>query len=291
MTTNHILSLMIYCNYDHLQYKFSMTYRDNITEHNNYYHLGYFLKFLVHEFGQSVYDNSIHYLQRRPQYYHGISEQLVFPVAVGAGNQGVLIYGPLSTSSSFEVAVNFTNENNGLVIDFCGESRFTKGIKCFDVSWLSDFSNEHEYLFIQNPGHLNINNIVDVKCNYNFDIIIESLQVIESITTSTTNGSVTPSKDIKLIIRKIVYDQLSTRILIYQRFFSLHNYARKLINMYCTNKQLFHPIQPMNLNKLLNKISQFQSSVIDVVTDTHDVGKDIHVFLFELIVHSSYRLI
>eukprot|EP01084_Bolivina_argentea_P066464 121144_1 len=38
------LALMIYCNYDVLQYEFSKTYRDNINKHNNYYHLGKYLK-------------------------------------------------------------------------------------------------------------------------------------------------------------------------------------------------------------------------------------------------------
>eukprot|EP01084_Bolivina_argentea_P052975 97253_1 len=37
----HLLALMIYCNYDHLQYEFSKTYREQHGEkHHEYYHLG-----------------------------------------------------------------------------------------------------------------------------------------------------------------------------------------------------------------------------------------------------------
>eukprot|EP01084_Bolivina_argentea_P184823 318779_1 len=46
-----VLSLMIYCNYDQLQYEFSKTFRDNINDHNSFYHLGKNLKISLHEFG------------------------------------------------------------------------------------------------------------------------------------------------------------------------------------------------------------------------------------------------
>eukprot|EP01084_Bolivina_argentea_P082986 150247_1 len=36
----HILSIMIYCNFDTLQFEFSKTYRENIEKHNEFYYLG-----------------------------------------------------------------------------------------------------------------------------------------------------------------------------------------------------------------------------------------------------------
>eukprot|EP01084_Bolivina_argentea_P272996 464945_1 len=43
MRLEFILSLMIYCNYDYLQHEFSKTYRDNIVQHEEFYHLGKYL--------------------------------------------------------------------------------------------------------------------------------------------------------------------------------------------------------------------------------------------------------
>eukprot|EP01084_Bolivina_argentea_P203785 347986_1 len=107
----HILSLMIYCNFTQLQYKFSKTYRENNGKnHNEFYNLGKYLKISVKIFGTEIHKGNI------SQFYHGIGQKLLFPSYIGV--DGVLIYCPLSTSSSFEVAMNFTNNNNGLIIQF-----------------------------------------------------------------------------------------------------------------------------------------------------------------------------
>eukprot|EP01084_Bolivina_argentea_P239337 402296_1 len=45
ISLDHILSLMVYCNYTELQYQFSKTYREsNGTKHATFYHLGKYLK-------------------------------------------------------------------------------------------------------------------------------------------------------------------------------------------------------------------------------------------------------
>eukprot|EP01084_Bolivina_argentea_P071628 130172_1 len=100
----HILSLMVYCNYTELQYKFSETYRvNNGKKHQSFYYLGVYLKIAVKKFGTKIAKGSTNHL------FHGIGEQLLFPQYIGCGRAlvGVSICGPLSTSSSFEVATNF----------------------------------------------------------------------------------------------------------------------------------------------------------------------------------------
>eukprot|EP01083_Nonionella_stella_P040394 109649_1 len=45
ISKQHLLSLMIYCNFDLLQFEFSKTYRDHSgIKHHNYYHFGRSLK-------------------------------------------------------------------------------------------------------------------------------------------------------------------------------------------------------------------------------------------------------
>eukprot|EP01084_Bolivina_argentea_P234349 394541_1 len=142
----HILSLMVYCNYTQLQYLFSKTYREKKgIDHCNFYFLGLHLKILLKTFGIQIRDGS------NTKFYHGIGEKLLFPKYIGDTDYGIWIKGPLSTSSSFEVAVNFA-EKNGFIVEFSGmEHQFPPcETKYFPASWLSDYANEKEYLFLQN---------------------------------------------------------------------------------------------------------------------------------------------
>eukprot|EP01083_Nonionella_stella_P040399 109657_1 len=52
ISKQHLLSLMIYCNFDMVQFEFSKTYRDHSgIKHNAYYHFGRSLKDAVLQFG------------------------------------------------------------------------------------------------------------------------------------------------------------------------------------------------------------------------------------------------
>eukprot|EP01083_Nonionella_stella_P255984 877915_1 len=109
----HVLSLMIYCNFDKLQFEFSKTFRENDgRDHDNFFHLGMYLKQGVHEFGHEL-------TERFTKFYHGVDEQLFFPKFKSSmyGSNTVDILCPLSTTKSYEVAVNFAN-NRGLVVQF-----------------------------------------------------------------------------------------------------------------------------------------------------------------------------
>eukprot|EP01084_Bolivina_argentea_P175367 303698_1 len=190
ISIGEILSLIIYCNYTELQHKFSKTYRENIESHNNFYHFGKYLKIAVQIFGVCLKESKVN------TFYHGIGEQVTFP----AYNHNIVVNCPLSTSLSWEVALNFTNNQTGLVIEFaspCGGSQATY----FSVSWLSDFSNEHECLFLQNfdmewkhwkvnPDlkQLRIVNITDVKLGYEYKHILNALTVIKIATTTDSGG-------------------------------------------------------------------------------------------------------
>eukprot|EP01084_Bolivina_argentea_P200249 342451_1 len=175
LTLSTLLSLMIYCNYTVLQYEFSKTYREhNGKHHDNFYWLGKYLQLAVHKFGTEVNKGSQHF-------YHGIGERLFFPHY----NKAFMINCPLSTTSSFAVATSFANNNNGLILQFYGHTPpyYYSGANTyyFSVSWLSDYGNENEYLFIQG-AHLYINNIVDTTSGYEFGSILNALQCLNAYT-------------------------------------------------------------------------------------------------------------
>eukprot|EP01084_Bolivina_argentea_P056536 103453_1 len=137
-----LLVLMFYCNYYQLQYEFCKTYReDNGRRHTYFYWFGLLLKTMVHKHGTLMRDGKIDAL------YHGVGEKLIFYLQNFESIQTeTQISGSLSTSSSFEVALNFTNYNRGVVIEFAKSYSgwlTAESNNYFSVAWLSDFSSEH----------------------------------------------------------------------------------------------------------------------------------------------------
>eukprot|EP01084_Bolivina_argentea_P023718 44304_1 len=168
----HILSIMIYCNYDELQYEFTKTYRllheaesksDLIQRHSRFYHLGRTLMQTVKKFG----------INTNQPLYHGIRNQLIFPCPM------ICIYGPLSTTSLYCVATKFT-QNTGLLIEFGLNADANFSGKCFSCEWLSDYAAEKEYLFIQNTSAICVVNIVDMQDALEFKPVLQCMRSIEN---------------------------------------------------------------------------------------------------------------
>eukprot|EP01084_Bolivina_argentea_P140692 247289_1 len=224
----NILSLMIYCNFDELQREFSQTYWERCGyTHCNFYHLGKYLKQAVHSFGTRMIDGEV------KRFYHGIGKQLVFPQIIGKNGIGVQIYCPLSTTSSMAVAANFTNNNDGLIVEFgsdCSKAKY------FAVCWLSDYGNESEYLFIQNEFELGIRNIMDCNFGIEFGMLIKALNILDQI-VSEQYLEEKISKQLKYLMIKIIHHQLSMEKIKYKTFSSLHDYGKNLIHVYCTKKK------------------------------------------------------
>lgn len=135
----HIMSIMVYCNQDLLQRKFSETYRlkkgnesiDSLKDrHSNYAHFGRLLRESIDCFTMEE--------ESKQPFYHGISVESHFESIQAFFN------GPLSTSTDYSVAVNFTG-NVGMVLELrepFGHSKF------WECMYLSDYANEQEALFI-----------------------------------------------------------------------------------------------------------------------------------------------
>eukprot|EP01084_Bolivina_argentea_P204313 348898_1 len=246
MCIENILAILLYCNYDDLQRKFSQTYRqDNMQNHNNYFHFGWWLKETVKEFGNGLHITGV------KSFYHGVSETLVFPSYL----IDVYVHCPLSTSSSFEVAVNFTNHNNGLVVEFAGAETVCGGYhktpcdwkvpgrsisaKYFSCAWLSDYGNEFECLFVQNRRELQFVNIVDVKFNIQYKTILQALKNMDKITHidkvwNLKNNDMN-SQCLDIVTCKLIENQLAAKFKQFEDFPSLTSYAKEVINVYCKN--------------------------------------------------------
>eukprot|EP01084_Bolivina_argentea_P005725 10807_1 len=243
---NHLLSLMIYCNFDALQREFSKTYYDEkcIPNHDSFYHFGSFLKAAVNDHGSWMGST----------YYHGIGVPVVFRQLCSEITGGIKIFSPLSTSTSLEVAISFTNYNKGVVMYFADISDFQiGGTKRFSLSWISDYPNEHEQLLVQNCRPLEIMNILYIPEVIEFGPILKALYVIQAVTTwmdshkqkypllhiNSSDGAERgyDATMMNVLVTAIVHNQLSHAFPeTYRTWQSLNDYARQLINAYFQNK-------------------------------------------------------
>eukprot|EP01084_Bolivina_argentea_P312006 540132_1 len=249
-----LLSLMIYCNYTALQYQFSKTYRDDCgAKHNNFWFWGKNLKIGLSEFGTEIKDGNI------SSFYHGIDKQMTFsmyfsnPKNTFSDMSGVYIYGPLSTSASFEVAVNFSN-NTGLIVEF-NDNISVKSCKYFSVDWLSDYGNEKECLFVQNDTGLLINNIWCASVGMEYGEILHAIQIMDMIIYNKekiSNISSYITDHTKALIIAIIHNQLAKSLTEYSPFYSLQKYGQKILQTYFEkqmepNPKVFMPLEPLKI--------------------------------------------
>eukprot|EP01083_Nonionella_stella_P118234 352931_1 len=258
MRIQHLLALMIYCNYDFLQAQFSAAYRVGIPKINQFYHLGRFLKEAVHKYGTAIKDGDI------KTFYHGISEQLLFPEIIGSDQRGISIYCPLSTSDVFDVALSFSDMRDGLIVQFVGGK--DANAKYFSMSWLSDYTSESEHFYIQTHHPLHIDDVVHISSGTRLGMIVKVLRLMEHITTGKRCNKGVSSHALRLV-SDIIQNQLSIgKEHEYPSCSYLHTYAKKLINQY------FH-----------NKTS--------IILDYKDINQPKYMFLARLLFHSHFEWI
>eukprot|EP01084_Bolivina_argentea_P291256 500554_1 len=190
---NHILAVLMYCNYDDLQREFSKTYRktqsdqtkyDVIKKHSNFYWLGKYLKEAVCVYGSEISNETC--------FYHGINKKMLFPAVFE-----YVINCPVSTSKSFPVAVNFATPN-GIVVEFSNQNRWPKDARhvgggyyrgtgdggsgnfYFSCEWLSDYAAERECLFIQDSAELCIENVIELSTGIEYKMILNACDIIDN---------------------------------------------------------------------------------------------------------------
>eukprot|EP01084_Bolivina_argentea_P000687 1269_1 len=170
ISLSHIISLMIYCNFDSFQYYFSKTCRriDDETDlelkhrHSYYFYVAKLIREAVELFGTKVNDGTIR------SFYHGIDDIMYF------SQVSAFIYGVLSTSSSIEIAIQFSR-NTGMVVELYPHSV----VKYFDCVLLSEFGNEKELLFIGGRNCLEFQNIINVPESEEYREFVAALAILD----------------------------------------------------------------------------------------------------------------
>eukprot|EP01084_Bolivina_argentea_P050826 93475_1 len=244
----YVLALMIYCNFDHLSYEFSKTYRGGQEKirrgtysyvqrsvHRYFYFLGKYIKIACREFANSFYGSTT--------FYHGVGEQLCPEASIK-----IKAKGPISTSTSIEVAANFANQNQGLILAFQFEYEFQA--TPFSLSWLSDFANEHEHLFVQSKHTLKLQNIINLKTGMEYSCIFTSINILNNAFGSGFSDEEIMSDNIIHLIAGIMSNQLSYTMSQYKPFHSLSVYGSKLCDTFFKQISYFY----MNMERKAQRI-------------------------------------
>ena len=174
ISVQHLLVLLIYCGMDQFQYKFSETFRrtkpkqilnDIIKIHSNFHHFAKYLKESIEVFGTEYKHGTI------DRMYHGINQEMIFD------STAAQIFGPLSTTYDWDVAVSFSN-NKGMVLELVPDAH----LKYFDCEWVSPFSDEAELLFIGAFGQIQFLNITNTEFGFDYIEYVKGLRIIETMT-------------------------------------------------------------------------------------------------------------
>eukprot|EP01083_Nonionella_stella_P030273 83009_1 len=182
VTRAHVMSVLFYTDFSDLSYHFSSTFRslhntDTFqicrARNSEYCHMSKLLIEMVNLFGCSLTKSKI------PIFYHGISELLIFSSFITIFNA------PTSTTTQLSAATVFA-DTNGAILEL---TKYHGSLKYFNCSWLSNYANEDERLFISPPHpvcQLRISSIRSVKENANYLHYIHALTTLDYMIRSQT---------------------------------------------------------------------------------------------------------
>ena len=154
---------------------------DVIARHSSFANLARLLRESVEVFGTEV-NTKCEY----KSFYHGINSKLTL------FNRSFSSYaGPLSTSTNYQVILNFVTNNKGLIIEL-NQGR-KNDVFYFDCCWLSSYVNESEKLFFMDRGMrsdvntpingqvIRIQSLLHVSLGHNYSIYVTALEMIRHL--------------------------------------------------------------------------------------------------------------
>ena len=159
ISLQHLISIILYCDFSQLCTDFSGTYRkehvfeslESMTKrHSHWWWLGRLLKESVHYFGTDGETDP-------GPFFCGVNVKLNFSLG------GMILYGPCSTSKARAVAVNFARRY-GVLLEVNNDGNYYgPKIRHFNCSWISNYAEESECLFLAEKYPVRIVNIATIE--------------------------------------------------------------------------------------------------------------------------------
>ena len=183
ISEQHLSSIILYCDFTDICTAFSETFRlQDIFEdveslkkrHSKFAHFGRLLVETVRDFGINGRDSTPGF-QKGP-FFCGLNCPL------NIGTYAIQLSGPCSTSSERSVALNFA-KSNGMIMSLNNDAMDAKDEMFFDCSWISNYFEESERLWIAGSTRdaLRIMSVVFVKSAKNFAKTVRALYLFDAM--------------------------------------------------------------------------------------------------------------
>ena len=177
VTKQHLAAIILYCDFSKLCTAFSGTFRrlnvfesiESVTfRHSKFAIFGRLLVEAVCDFGEKGSGRGGEF----GPFFCGLSGN------INIGSYAIRLEGPCSTTTKREIALNFA-KGDGVVMSLKNHSGDVKKQTFLNCSWISNFHEEAERLWIAGKYLLRIVSIVIVKTAKNYQKVIRALYLFD----------------------------------------------------------------------------------------------------------------
>ena len=183
LSKEHLFAVILYCDFSALCTAFSATFRlrDEFEDveslkarHSQFGHFGRLLVELVLDFGINGYESKYNPSYQRGPFFCGLNCPL------NIGSYAIRLNGPCSTSTQRSVAVNFA-KSNGVILKLNNDNVHAEDQCFFDCSWISNYFEESERLWIAGKRALRIVSIAIVQNAKNYRKMIRAFYLFDAM--------------------------------------------------------------------------------------------------------------
>eukprot|EP01084_Bolivina_argentea_P266302 451646_1 len=304
ITFNHLLSIVLYCDYSDLSSNFSSSFRtmrrlERLTSikkrNSNYYWLSRYLCETVQNYGdcgRGIYDtNTGEYVNKiSGPFYCGMS------VLLHVESLPITLNHPTSTSAQIEVAIKFSGPK-GIIIQLNNNTYYGSMVRIFNVSWISRYKEEDERLFFQSGLPVRIESIRVRETQQNFETIQYSLWVLDCIVQGHPLGTQIhmSNKDI-LVLRTLLNNCLNKQTTltldkyIYDSFNAHCGRREVVLNLWCLHKFSCDEIVGIFMHPMKRDRANTQNTSADLRTNLFKLELfHIYMNLRTVVIHTSSR--
>eukprot|EP01083_Nonionella_stella_P166490 556768_1 len=224
LSIQNLIALILYCDFSKLCTDFSSTFRpifasESLAEikkrNQKYWFLSKILRETVQLYGLSGYDDGF-----SGPWYCGMTYMVV-------ANFVCRLCSPTSASQQFAVAVRFCGAK-GIIMQL--NNTVTPSLRGFDCSWISNFHEEDERLFMGGTYRMQIESVKDMKTKMNFYPFYHALFYLDSMLSGARMEESWSKRDI------VALNALITEELAPTDQCKLPAYILKAFHLFCENK-------------------------------------------------------
>ena len=259
ISMEHILSIILYCDYSAYCTKFSASFRPltrtesmkDVKDRNSaFFYQSKLFRETVEGFGHYGYSES-------GPFYTGLDHVMVIPQFC------LHLAAPTSTSKHIEVSLTFSTKA-GMIIELNNSSDHyqSNNLPFFDVSWLSRYPDEDERVFTGAFMPIKVVSVRIIGTRRNYESIFKSLFLLDAIVSDGefNHWAKANDEDIKLIRKLCDLDLLGAA--------NVDKYIKDLISSYIRRRKKII----INVYGLRNIASKLDGLVFDGDLERHKTG-------------------